>query len=152
MKSSFIYILFALQVGLWGQIAPPKELVIEEPNELSAGINLNTHASVLGGLTFKYNRQTTLTRAWGITVEMVNIKHPKEIRATNQSNRNNSSFIVGKHNHLLAFRTLFGYQHILFKKAKDEGVEFSLNTAAGIIWGFEKPYYVLLDASGLDSS
>lgn len=141
-----------LLYGVTGQIAPPKRLVIENPNELNAGINLNTHASLLGGFTFKYNKKTTLDKGHSFTLELVNIKHPKELRITNIGSRNNSSFIVGKYNHLLAMRTLYGQQYLFFEKAKDEGVEFSLNVSGGIIWGFEKPYYVLIEGSNTDSS
>lgn len=138
--------------GVLGQIAPPKKLDIENPNELNAGINLNTLGSLLGGVTFKFNKKTTLNKSHSFTLELVNIKHPKELRITNSGSKNNSSFIVGKYHHLLAMRTLYGKQFLFFDKAKDEGVELSLNTSAGIIWGFEKPYYVLVEGSNTDSS
>lgn len=138
--------------GLLGQVAPPKKLEIDNPNELSAGLNLNTHASLLGGFTFKFNKRTTLDKSHSFTLELVNIKHPKELRITNIGSKNNSSFIIGKYNHLLAMRTMYGKQFLFFEKARDEGVEFSINASGGVIWGFEKPYYVLIEGSTTDSS
>ncbi len=145
-------IVLLLHLEAHTQVAPPKETILEEPNELNLGINLNTQASLLGGFTFKFNKQVTTTKASSFTAEFVNIRHPKEIRISNTSFKNSSSFVYGKYNSLLAIRTLYGKQFLLFNKAKDEGIEFSMNTSAGVIWGLEKPYYVLLDGTSRDST
>lgn len=152
MKRIISIFLFSFCLLTYSQIAPPKELVLDNPNELNLGINFNTHASLIGGITLKYYKQYSLTKGNSFMVEFVNIKHPKEIRVTNTASRNNSSYIYGKYNSLLAIRTLYGKQFLIFNKTKDEGVEFSLNTSGGIIWGIEKPYYVLINSNNSPDS
>lgn len=109
------------------------------------GITSNTNSGVLGGLSF---RQAKLIPGdfFGrpqyryLSVELVNVKHPKEIQTT--SNFASSRYIEGKENYLFALRGQYGREIKLFDRSTDEGIAVSGIFAAGPTLGIIKPYYV----------
>lgn len=117
----------------------------EYKNEFTYGINFNTAASVIGGLTLKYSFRKSQSQFHSILLEVVNVKHPKEIRI--QAAKANNSYFYAKENNLIPMRLFYGRDFILFQKAKQEGVQFNLSIGAGPILGIEKPYLVLYGTS-----
>jgi hypothetical protein len=139
MKYQVFFVFLLISFSLYSQDIEE----ITEKNEVDLGINLNTHAHIVGGITLNYYFRKTTQKSSGIMLEFVNIKYPKEIKQA-VGNSSSASYIYGKYNNLLTLRTLYSKRFLLFNKSTDEGVELSLNTAAGVAWGFKKPYYVYL--------
>lgn len=117
----------------------------EYKNEFTYGINFNTSASIIGGLTFKYSLRKNENQFHSFLLEFANVKHPKEIRV--QAAKPNNSYFYAKENNLIPIRLFYGRDFILFHKAKQEGVQFNLSLAAGPVLGIQKPYLVLYGTS-----
>lgn len=112
----------------------------EYQSEFTWGINKNTYGGLIGGFVFKKARKLKNTN-WLETygVELVNVKHPQEVRKTSGSG---NFYIHGKANYLYALRLQYGRDLILFKKAPQQGVEIKAVFAAGPTFGFLAPYYL----------
>lgn len=86
------------------------------------------------------------TRLW--TVEIADIKHPKEKKQAADFNLAISGFdsprdfFYGKQNEFFTIRAGFGYKKNLAEKAKKKGVNLALTYMGGISLGFLKPYYL----------
>jgi hypothetical protein len=112
----------------------------EYQSEFTWGINKNTYGGLIGGFVFKKGRKLKDPK-WLETygVELVNVKHPQEVRKTSGSG---NFYIQGKANYLYALRLQYGRDLILFKKAPQQGVEIKAVFAAGPTLGFLAPYYL----------
>jgi len=112
----------------------------EYQSEFIWGINKNTYGGLIGGFVFKKGRKLKerLLETYGL--EIMNVKHPQEVRQNSQQTGN--FFIYGKSNYLYAIRLQYGRDLILFKKAPQQGVEIKVVTAAGPTIGVVAPYYV----------
>lgn len=108
--------------------------------EFTWGINKNTSGGLIGGFVFKKARKLNdrILETYGL--EIMNVKHPQEIRTSSQLTGN--YFILGKSNYLYALRLQYGRDVILFQKAPQQGVEIKAVLAAGPSIGILAPYYV----------
>jgi hypothetical protein len=109
-------------------------------SEFTWGINKNTYGGLIGGFVFKKARKINDRMLETFGLEIMNVKHPQEVRQNSQTTGN--FFIYGKSNYLYALRFQYGRDFILFKKAPQQGVEIKAVTAAGPSIGILAPYYV----------
>jgi hypothetical protein len=109
-------------------------------SEFTWGINKNTYGGLIGGFVFKkaHKLNDRVLETFGL--EIMNVKHPQEVRQNSQSTGN--FFIYGKSNYLYALRFQYGRDLILFKKAPQQGVEIKAVGAVGPTVGIVAPYYV----------
>jgi hypothetical protein len=109
-------------------------------SEFTWGINKNTSGGLIGGLVFKKARKLNdrILETYGL--EIMNVKHPQEVRRN--SIQTGNFFIFGKGNYLYAFRFQYGRDIIVYKKAPFQGVEVKAVFAAGPSFGLVAPYYV----------
>jgi hypothetical protein len=115
-------------------------------SEFTWGINKNTHGGLIGGFMFKKARKLDDRILETFGLEIMNVKHPQELRRNSQATGN--YFIYGKSNYLYALRFQYGRDFILFKKAPQKGVEIKAVFAAGPSVGVVAPYYVETAADG----
>jgi hypothetical protein len=115
-------------------------------SEFTWGINKNTYGGLIGGFMFKKARKLNERVLETYGLEIMNVKHPQELRRHSQSTGN--FFIYGKSNYLYALRFQYGRDLILFKKAPQKGVEIKAVFAAGPSLGVIAPYYVETGADG----
>lgn len=118
--------------------------------EISYGLQINTVGGVIGGGMLKYAKKVNDRRFRLLSLEVVNIKHPKEVRGL--ASPNASPFIFGKSNYLFSFRPQYGQEFLLFKKASEEGVHINAIVASGLSIGITKPYYVYYDSLNLNGT
>ena len=109
-------------------------------SEFTWGINKNTSGGLIGGFTFKKAQKINETVLQTYGVEIMNVKHPQEVKRNADATGN--PFIFGKSNYLYALRLQYGRDMILFKKAPQQGVEIKLVTALGPSIGIVAPYYI----------
>lgn len=88
-----------------------------------------------------------LTSFWNI--ELVEIKHPKEIRQSfdfqpTTNGKVSRAFIFGKQNNFYVLRGGFGQKRYFSEKAKRKGVAIGLSYEGGPSLGLLKPYYMEL--------
>jgi hypothetical protein len=109
-------------------------------SEFTWGINKNTYGGLIGGFVFKkaHKLNDRVLQTYGL--EIMNVKHPQEVRQNSQSTGN--FFIYGKSNYLYALRLQYGRDVILFKKAPQQGVEIKAVAAIGPTIGIVAPYYI----------
>jgi len=109
-------------------------------SEFIWGINKNSAGGLIGGFVFKKARKLSdrVLETYGL--EIMNVKHPQEVRRSSTFTGN--FFIFGKSNYLYAFRPQYGRDFIFFKKAPQQGVEVKLVLAAGPSIGLVAPYYI----------
>jgi hypothetical protein len=117
------------------------------------GLTTNTNAAILGGFAFRQSKRLggTLfgkTAYRYLSVELVNVRHPREISSGNNAN---GSITIGKENYLFVLRPQYGREIALFRRNADEGISVNAILAAGPSLGIIKPYYVEV-ASGRNST
>lgn len=140
---SLLFLVLCLQTGsVHGQTQDSYDY----QSEFTWGINKNTYGGLIGGFAFKKARKLNerLLETYGL--EIMNVKHPQEVRRT--STHTGNFFIYGKSNYLYALRFQYGRDLILFKKAPQQGVEIKAVFAAGPTLGIIAPYYIERPADG----
>ena len=109
------------------------------------GIKKSTTGGLISGFIFKHTRAITPKKYQSFGLELVNVKHPQEVRYTSFTG---NSYIFGKANYLYSIRLQYGRDFVLFKKASQQGVQINGILAAGPTIGLVAPYYIEL-ANGL---
>lgn len=120
----------------------------EEPysKETVAGIDFNTNSGIIGGFMFRHMVRINDNRFKLFSVEICNVKHPKELKTTSQASGN--SFILYKENYLLALRPQYGRSFVLFHRSPEEGIQVNGLLQGGITIGIIKPYMIEYDYGG----
>lgn len=127
----------------WAQNTEPEDDTYQTIT--SFGITTNTNSGILGGFSFRQSKLLDGTllgmpQYRYLSVEVVNVKHPKEIQSTNSYA--GSRFIDGKQNYLFVVRPQYGREVRLFQRNADEGIAVNGILAAGPSLGIIKPYYL----------
>lgn len=94
------------------------------------------------GLNFRIGRNKTYFNSRIINIEVVSMKHPKQIRVINPYYVNAKSYVYGKLNHVYMLRGGFGYKKLLNRKPYWGGLELRLLYQGGISVAFAKPVYL----------
>ncbi|MBL7857298.1 MAG: hypothetical protein JNM57_06385 [Cyclobacteriaceae bacterium] len=136
---SFVFLAFLLDATAQTQDS------YEYQSEFIWGINKNTYGGLIGGFVFKKSRKLNdrVLETYGL--ELMNVKHPQEIRKTSGTG---NYYIYGKNNYLYALRLQYGRDLILFKKAPQQGVEVKAIFAVGPSIGIVAPYFVEYSSDG----
>lgn len=107
--------------------------------EYAAGATLH----VLGmGLNFRKGANKTFFSTRFFEVEIVSLKHPKQIRVINPYYYNARSYIYGKLNHVYILRGGYGYKKMLNRKPYWGGIELRAIYMGGLSVAFAKPVYL----------
>jgi hypothetical protein len=146
MKLAFSVVFFSLCLASAGDLhAQSRYKLYEEDkpvlmkNELSGGITLHSSG---WGITGRRGYSLTGYKKLVYEVELVGMKHPKEIRTANPYFENSRSYIYGKKNGLTILRPSAGLQHVLYSKGDRGGIEVRLNYRGGLSLGITKPVYL----------
>lgn len=109
-------------------------------NEASFGVFAHSRGF---GILYTRAKHITGTRKKLLEIQALNMKHPKEVKVSNNSD-NSKRFVYGKLNNILLFRAGVGYQTTLFKRADRKSVEIRTAYFLGGNITFAKPSYVLI--------
>ena len=133
-------LLTLIGVGCSGLAIAQTQDSYEYNSEFTWGINKNSSGGLIGGFVFKKARKLNdrLLETFGL--EIMNVKHPQEVRKSSRSTGN--FFIYGKSSYLYALRFQYGRDLILFAKAPQQGVEIKAVGAIGPSIGIVAPYYI----------
>lgn len=146
-KNIYCFLLICLLPAItWAQDSEDEDEGYQ--TEFLYGVNFNTNGGLFGGIVFRYSTVIDDKMKQTFGLEIVNVKHPKEIRT--QSSANGSNFVFGKSNYLFVIRPQYGRELLLFRRAPEEGVRISFIAAAGPSLGIIKPYYVLVQPNSAD--
>lgn len=146
----FCYIFICLSLFSTTLFAQNKNVLedLDYNHEYTFGFNWNTNGDVLGGLSFKYAKRRKANRFDAFCLEIVNVKHPNEIKVSHDSSIN--QFVFEKQNYLFVIRPQYGREIVLFRKDNSEGVQMNIMFAGGPSFGIEKPYYLYYGNSASD--
>lgn len=150
MKRTVKFLLFVIfSIGLGSQVFAQTQDSYDYQSEFIWGINKNTAGGLIGGFVFKKARKLSERTLETFGVEIMNVKHPMEVRRNSFSG---NFYIFGKSNYLYAIRLQYGRDLILFRKAPQQGVEIKAVLAAGPTIGIVAPYYVKYTADNIPTS
>ena len=139
--SSFFVLAFTLiSSSVFAQFYNEEDDDLLYRREFVYGLNFNTNGGLLGGVTFKHARVINKFMFHSFSLEIVNVKHPKETRYQNINT--GSSYVAGKRNYLFMIRPQYGREIVLFQKAKEQGVQVNWITAVGPGIGLVAPYLI----------
>ena len=135
-----IFVVLLLTLSISADLSAQTQDSYEYQSEFIWGINKNTSGGLIGGFVFKKARKRSERVLETFGLELINVKHPQEVRRNSVISGN--YFIFGKANYLYAVRLQYGRDFVLFKKAPQQGVEIKGVFAAGPTIGVVAPYYV----------
>jgi hypothetical protein len=136
VKASLIWLL--IMSSVWGFSQTQDSYSYN--SEFTWGVNKNSAGGLIGGFTFKKARKINDRVFETFGVELMNVKHPQEVRRTSRFTGN--YFIFGKSNYLYSVRFQYGRDFVLFTKAPQQGAEIKAVFAAGPSLGLVAPYYI----------
>lgn len=117
--------------------------------ELVWGITKNTASGLIGGFIVKQAKKIRPGVYRVLGGEIVNIKHPNEVRLNSIITGN--FFIWAKEIYLYSIRGQYGREYILFRKAPKQGIQINAMIAGGPSIGIKAPYYIEITGGGLQS-
>lgn len=114
------------------------------------GLQLRTNGY---GAFYELGRRRSPRYATTYSLEITEIKHPKEEKIDGVQNIFSNSFIYGKINNFYQVKLGFGQQYIFGQKGNKNGVAVIGMVQGGIDAGLLKPYYLhVQDASGKEKT
>ncbi|GAA4845264.1 hypothetical protein [Algivirga pacifica] len=161
-------IIILISPGLVQAQFPEKENEETYEKEWAFGVLMNSYGGLLGGVSVRHARKYLSNKSFSVPVggssskirktkvkqallknpnhyhsfslDVVNIKHPKE--QSYQSSYSGNSFVPQKRNYLVSVRPQYGREIILFRKAREQGVQVTWITNAGPALGLKIPYLI----------
>jgi hypothetical protein len=107
--------------------------------EVYGGFNLHT-AGMGGTLTFA--KFITYKQKRLLTLDVVTMKHPKEVKIRSYVDENSKDFVFGKLNGVVITRLGYGKKFLKYEKLREKGVNISWHVSGGLSLAFMKPIYL----------
>jgi len=135
---AFIACLFPFIAYTQGEIDTQEKILYR--NERTVAFLLNSNG--YGG-NFRYAKRITYLKKTLYEVDLVYIKHPKEVKIYSSYNASNSSksYVYGKTNSFINLRAGIGFQRELYQKQDRGGISIRYFYNFGPDIGFAKPIY-----------
>ncbi len=108
-------------------------------DELQFGVLMHTQG---GGVTVRKGKYKGAFRIAWFGVDLVLLKHPKEIKISNPIYENGRSYVYGKQNALHMLRLWRGHQQLRSEKLRKDAVQLSTHWRYGFTLGILKPVYL----------
>lgn len=139
-KNTLSFILFGCLLWVTQSTQAQERGAYDYNREFIWGISKNTNSGLIAGFAGKFSRSIGDNRFQSFGLEIVNVKHPKELRRVSRVSGN--TFLQGKTNYLFSVRPQYGREWVLFKKAPQQGVQVNAIFAGGPTLGILMPYYI----------
>jgi len=97
-------------------------------------------------VTFTKNKGAFKSRLFQL--DIVGMKHPKEVKSFNPYYDDSRSYIYGKQNNFFVIRPTIGKKYLKFDKIRKSGVAIGYNWRVGPSLGFTKPVYLEIGIPG----
>lgn len=121
------------------QVEAGNDMNVLYRNEMSGGIIFHSNG---WGINYRRGWHVTAAKKRIFELEMVSMKHPKEIKVVNRNFENSKGFFYGKQYAVSVLRAGYGYQNTLFRRAERKSIEIRYCTFVGASIGLAKPVYV----------
>ncbi|MEM6843939.1 MAG: hypothetical protein AAF944_12460 [Bacteroidota bacterium] len=139
-KNTVSFILLIILIGVSQLSIAQERGAYNYSREYIWGISKNTNSGLIAGLAGKFSRVIGDNKFQSFGLEIVNVKHPKELRRVSRISGN--TFLLGKTNYLFSIRPQYGREWVVFKKAPQQGVQVNAILAGGPTIGLLMPYYI----------
>ena len=128
---------------LWSA-AQAQETIYEETRvpykrELLGGLTVHGDG---WGINFFHGKHSTAKDRRMIGIEIVSMKHPKEIKSFNPYYEDSRGYFYGKQNSFMVIRPTYGRKHQITDKIRRSGVEVNYVWGIGPSIGLAKPVYL----------
>ncbi len=139
-----VLLSFALS-GCLAAAAQQQQSVYDDPartlysHELSGGPMLHAYG---WGLTFQYGKYATARDRNMLGIDILSMKHPKEIKSFNPNYQDARGYFYGKLNSMIVVRPTYGRKHRITEKIRKNGVEVNYVWGIGPSLGLLKPVYL----------
>jgi len=108
--------------------------------ELTGGFTLHN----LGmGANLRRGTNKTFFKSRVFEIEVVSMKHPKQVRMIYNYDYTAKSFVYGKLNHVYILRASYGFKKLLNRKPYWGGIELRALFLGGVSMAFAKPVYLI---------
>lgn len=143
MNKNFYIILLAL-LCLSGSVSAQtagssSDAKVIYRKELTGGLIFHSDG---WGATFRHGMHKTGSVRRVLSIDVLNMKHPKEFKSYNPYYEDSRGYVYGKSNSFLILRPGYGRRKILFDKMRSRGVEFGYFWSVGPSLGITKPVYL----------
>lgn len=105
------------------------------------------HGDGWGG-TFVYGKYVTARDRVLYGLDVVSMKHPKEVKSFNPWYQDARGYFYGKLNSMFIIRPTWGRKHRITEKVRSNGVEVNYLWGIGPSLGFLKPVYLQIGSPG----
>ena len=112
---------------------------------LQGGIHMHPHG---WGLNIHSSKTLTVDKTFLYGIEILGMKHPKEVKQPNRFFEDSRRFTYGKLNSFYIFRPMIGTKRMLTDKLRKNGVEVSVHASIGPSLGVTKPIYLEIRKEG----
>ena len=141
LKRIILFLSFSVLIGL---PLDAQQTIYDEPTilygkSLQGGIHMHPHG---WGLNIHGGKSLTVDKTFLYGIEVVGMKHPKEVKQPNRFFEDSRRFTYGKLNSFYIFRPMLGTKRMLTDKLRKNGVEVSLHASVGPSLGVTKPIYL----------
>lgn len=140
-------IAFSLLLATWaiGLMAQKEQSIYDEPGRTLYAHEMYGGPIIHGdgwGITFQYGKYTTARDRTMLGIDIVSMKHPKEIKSFNPNYQDARGYFYGKLNSMIIVRPTFGRKHRITEKIRRNGVEVNYVWSIGPSLGLLKPVYL----------
>ena len=139
MRKILSGVLFLVSLQALSQQTIYDETRILYKKELHGGVILHGDG---WGVNFFHGWHTTARSRRMLGLEVVGMKHPKEIKSFNPFYDDSRGYFYGKVNSFLVIRPTFGRKHQIADKIRNTGVEVNYVWGVGPSLGLAKPVYL----------
>jgi hypothetical protein len=139
--------LFPLIAFAQGEIDTQEKILYR--NERSVAFLLNSNG---WGGNFRYAKRITYLKKTLYEVDLITIKHPKEVKIYSNASNTIKSYIYGKANSFINLRAGIGFQREIFQKQDRDGISIRYFYCFGPDIGFTKPIYYNYNIYLVDSN
>lgn len=108
-------------------------------SQIAGGINIHTNGA---GAFFYFGKYKGIKNIWTFGLDILYMKHEKEIKSYNPVYEDSRGYVYGKLNNLYIFRPTIGQKHIITEKIRQKGVQVGFHWQAGPSLGVTKPVYL----------
>jgi len=140
------FILIAFFIGISSVFSQEKATTVSDDGlklfyrtEMYGGLLIHTNGY---GINFRKGFRKTGFSKRLLSIEVVNMKHPKQYKSYNPYYDDTKGFFFGKMNSLSIIRPAIGHQKVLYGKEVKRGVQISYLYFAGASIGLVKPVYL----------
>ncbi|HPC97965.1 MAG TPA: hypothetical protein PL040_03250 [Bacteroidales bacterium] len=144
LNAAIFYLLIPMYLSAQGEIDNQPTIFLR--NEITGGIFLSTDGF---GFGYREGKRVDYFNKRLLEIDLLTVKHPKEVKLTNPYYQTPGSFVFGKKNFVAILRGGYGHQKEIFEKADLGGVAVRYFYTGGAAVAFYKPiYYKMLKFVG----